>query len=85
MPTLKDLRERALLSQLELARAMGVTHDAVYSWESGRKSPKPEHRRMLVAIFKCTPDELLAALRETQEWRKERDRPRREEKERPAA
>jgi transcriptional regulator with XRE-family HTH domain len=85
MPTLKDLRERALLSQIELSRAVGVTHDAVYSWESGRKSPTPEHRRRLVDIFKCTPDELLAALKETQALRKERDKPPEDEKERAAA
>ena len=85
MPTLKDWRERALLSQSELAHAAGVNRQTAYSWESGRKRPKPEHRRKLVEIFRCTPDELLAALRETQQWRKERERPKIEEKERPAA
>ena len=63
MPTLKDLRERALLSQGELAKAAGVYHETVYSWESGRKLPKPENRRRLVEIFQCTPDELLAAIK----------------------
>lgn len=80
MPTLKDLRERALLSQIELSRVIGVTHDAVYSWESGRKQPKPEHRRKLVEVLRCSPDDLLAALKETKERRK-----RSADSERPAA
>jgi len=71
MPTLKDLRERALLSQLELARVIGVSHDTVYSWESGRKQPKPEHRRKLVEALGCSPDDLLAAMKETKERRKQ--------------
>jgi DNA-binding XRE family transcriptional regulator len=83
MPTFKDWRERALLSQGELAKAAGVNRQTVYSWESGRKRPKPEHKRKLVEIFKCTPDELLAALRETQEVREKRKQETVEE--RPAA
>ena len=83
MPTFKDWRERALLSQGELARAADVNRQTVYSWESGRKRPKPEHKRRLVEIFKCTPDELLAAIRETQEWREKRRQA--EQKEQPAA
>lgn len=67
MATLKDLRERALLSQGELAKACDVNRQTIYHWESGLWRPKPEHQRKLVEIFKCTPDELLAALRETKE------------------
>ena len=85
MPTLKDLRERAMLSQGELAKAMDVSHQTVYLWESGQRQPKAEHRRRLVDVLKCTPDELFAAVKETQALRKERDKPQEDEKERPAA
>lgn len=67
MATLKDWRERALLSQGELAKACGVNRQTIYHWESGLWRPKPEYQRKLVEIFKCTPDELLAALRATKE------------------
>lgn len=69
MATLKDLREHALLSQGELAKACGVNRQTIYHWESGLWRPKPEHQRKLVEIFKCTADELLAALKEAKEKR----------------
>lgn len=65
MPTLRDLRERSLLSQTELAKAVGVNRQTVCSWEQGRKSPKAVNRRKVVEALRCTPDELLAALAET--------------------
>lgn len=71
MPTLKDLREQALLSQGELAKACSVNRQTVYAWESGRVRPKPEHQRMLVQVLGCAPHELLAALKETKERRKQ--------------
>ncbi len=85
MPTLKDLRERAMLSQGELAHAMSVHRRTVVAWENGDFKPRPEHQRELLPILKCTPDELLAAIKETQALRKERDKPQEDEKERPAA
>ena len=83
MPTLRDLRERALLSSGELAKLCAVTKAAVSLWESGEHRPSAEHQRKLVTIFKCSPDELLAALRETKA-RYER-RKQNAENERPAA
>ncbi len=63
--TLKELRERALLSQGELAKAVGVHRLTVVAWESGRTKPHPEQRRKLVEALHCTPEELLAALAST--------------------
>lgn len=63
MPTLKDLRERALFSQSEVARACGVHPRTVSFWETGYSRPKPIHQRMLVSVLHCTPDELLAAIK----------------------
>jgi DNA-binding XRE family transcriptional regulator len=85
MPTLKDLRERVLLSQSELAQMIGVHQQTVHIWESGRFKPLPRYQRKLVEALRCTPDELLAALKETQALRKEREGPEIEEKEWPAA
>lgn len=85
MPTLAQLRERALLSQSELAKLCEVDAHTVYYWESGRSTPRPKQRRMLVQALGCTPDELLAALKETQEVRKEREKLETAENKRPAA
>jgi DNA-binding transcriptional regulator YiaG len=39
--TRRHLRERAGLSQLDVARALNVTREAVAYWESGRCTPRP--------------------------------------------
>jgi DNA-binding XRE family transcriptional regulator len=88
MTTLKDLRERAMLSQSELAQMIGVHQQTVHTWESGRFKPLPRYQRKLVEALRSTPDELLAALKETQERRKKGEKPETENetaKERPAA
>lgn len=85
MPTLKDLRERAMLSQGELAKALHVHRMTVVAWEHGDFKPRPNMQRQLVALLQCIPDELLAAIKETQALRKERDKPPEDEKERAAA
>lgn len=85
MPTLKDLRERAMMSQSEVAAACGVHPHTISFWETGYSRPTPVHQRSLVKILNCQPEELLAALKETRALRKERDKPPEDEKERPAA
>ena len=62
--TFKELRERALLSQGELAQACGVDRQTVWLWEAGRVRPKPIHQRKLVEVLHCSSEDLLAALKE---------------------
>lgn len=38
---LKDYRERSDLTQLELARQLGVTRETVARWETGRRKIDP--------------------------------------------
>jgi DNA-binding XRE family transcriptional regulator len=83
MPTLKELRERAILSQGELANAIGVHRRTIIAWELGEFKPRPKQQRLLIEIFRCTPEEFLAALRETKEAREGRKRE--AEEKRPAA
>ena len=75
MPTLRKLRERALLSQGELAQAVGVHRQTIISWEQGAFKPRPKQQRLLVQILRCTPDELLAALEVTKGGPPEAERP----------
>lgn len=55
MPTLKELREAAGMTQDELAKKMGVATNTVYRWESGMGgnafTPRGPARRLLGIIF----------------------------------
>jgi DNA-binding transcriptional regulator YiaG len=46
--SIKALRKRLRLSQTEFAKLTGVTHVAVYLWESGKTSPRGASREALM-------------------------------------
>lgn len=54
---LKRQRERALLTQPELAEKIGVSVTTVWNWETGKKPPSLRHLRALKEFFeqKNTP------------------------------
>jgi len=64
MPNLKEMRRRKLLTQKELAQALGTNYQTVQRWESGESTPRPAAMRRLCEILGVTPDELLAAVEE---------------------
>ncbi len=65
MNRLRELRRRKLLTQQELAAAVGVKkYQTVQRWESGAAYPRPAQLRRLCEVLEVTPDELLAALAE---------------------
>ena len=65
MNRLRELRRRKLLTQQELAAAVGVKkYQTVQRWESGAAYPRPAQLRKLCQVLEATPDELLAALAE---------------------
>ncbi len=80
MPTLKRLRELAVLSRSELAEACGVSRQTIWEWESGRARPTALRQRKLLEALKITPAELLDALEETRKEKEKED-----QNERPAA
>jgi transcriptional regulator with XRE-family HTH domain len=45
------LRERAGLSQHEIADALGVTREAVALWEAGLRTPRPATASAYLAIL----------------------------------
>ncbi len=65
MATLRRLRELAMLSQIEVAKLLGVQKQAISEWERGRSTPSPEHRRNLILIYHTTPEQLLDAIEGT--------------------
>jgi transcriptional regulator with XRE-family HTH domain len=69
MPTLRELREGAVLTQEELAKKVGVTATAISHWETGSKRPRAKNIRKLATALGVTPQDILAALKETQDRR----------------
>jgi DNA-binding transcriptional regulator YiaG len=47
----RRLRERAGLSQRAVARALGVTREAVAYWEAGHRTPRAAHAAAYVALL----------------------------------
>lgn len=55
---LRQLRQRAGMSQQRLADIMGVSRTAVYKWEMGQGQPDIAALRRLADLFHVTLDEL---------------------------
>jgi transcriptional regulator with XRE-family HTH domain len=56
---IRDLRERARLTQTELATLLGVDETAVSRWESGSRPLTPTVLARLAKVFKVETWELL--------------------------
>lgn len=60
MIVLKKIRERRKMTQEELAKASGVTQQAISAIESGKnKSPKISTLFFLANALRCTVDDLI--------------------------
>lgn len=67
METLKQLREDAALTQVELAKLCKVTKQTIWSWELGGAMPYPGHIRRLAEIFHKSIPEMRAILKASRE------------------
>lgn len=56
---LKTAREKAKLTQNQVASAIGVNQSAVAIWETGRAKPRADKLPALAKLLGCTIDELL--------------------------
>lgn len=56
--TIRELRERAGLTQLELANRLGVTPATVYTWERGKFDPRASQLRKLAREFGVSMDDI---------------------------
>lgn len=61
MSKLKIMREKACLTQVALADALGVSQACVAVWESGKSAPRSDKLVRLAEILDCTVDDLLRA------------------------
>ncbi|MBE9127257.1 MULTISPECIES: helix-turn-helix transcriptional regulator [unclassified Coleofasciculus] len=64
--TLTKLRQRAGLTQQELASAIGVTQKTISIWEKGSVEPKLtfEQTKLLMDVLNCTLDELIITIKQ---------------------
>lgn len=56
---IKAMREKAGISQVELANKLNIGQPAVANWETGVALPRADKLPMLAKILNCTIDELL--------------------------
>lgn len=59
MQTIRELRQARNWTQFELALKVGVHPQAVYLWESGRRTPQVPQLRKLGRIFGLCSDDIV--------------------------
>ena len=60
-PTVRDLRRRVRLTQLEFASRLGVPVETIRNWEQGKRMPRGPARALL-AVIAYAPDAVFSAL-----------------------
>ena len=60
-PEVRDLRQRARLTQIEFAARLGVPVETIRNWEQGKRMPRGPARALLAVIARA-PDTVFAAL-----------------------
>ncbi|MGN0689924.1 MAG: helix-turn-helix domain-containing protein [Oscillospiraceae bacterium] len=63
MTALREIRQRAGVSQVALAKKLGVTSSTVTQWESGVRKPDIVMVKKIANVFGVTVDELLAPIK----------------------
>lgn len=58
MRSIRELRDRALMSRADLAREVGVVESTVYRWEVGEAVPIRRHARAMAKALGIRPEEL---------------------------
>jgi putative transcriptional regulator len=61
LPTVRDLRRRVRLTQLEFASRLGVPVETIRNWEQGKRMPRGPARALL-AVVAHAPDTVFLAL-----------------------
>lgn len=59
MKQIKTFRERANLTQRELAKALNVSEITVRKWESGERQPRSNRIKGLARKLRCGVEQLL--------------------------
>lgn len=62
MLDIRSFREKAGMTQTELAVNLGVTQAAIAMWETGERKPNIIMLKRIANIFGCTVDDMLATV-----------------------
>ena len=65
--TLKELRERKLMTQMEVAVALRVSVASIGVWENGRSMPRLLYIRELAKLYNVSPEEIQEAIKAAQQ------------------
>ena len=76
---LRERRESLKISQIELAKKVGVTQNTISQWETGSRRPNIDMLVKLTEVFGCTADELLGIERKKPDPEDETPRTREQE------
>lgn len=55
----KSQRKKAGLTQMDVAKALGISDAAVALWETGKTMPAAKRLAEIANLFGCTVDDLL--------------------------
>lgn len=58
MEAIRNFREKAALTQEELAERSGFSRSTIINYESGKRSPRLEDLKMIAAALGCTVADL---------------------------
>lgn len=58
MKSIRELREAADFSQLQLAIALGVSLSTVYKWERGINEPNASNLRKMAKLFNVNMEDI---------------------------
>ena len=56
---IKNIREKAGVTQIELAKALNIGQSAVAAWETGQALPRADKLIQIAEVLHCTVDDLL--------------------------
>ncbi len=56
---LKELREKANMTQRDVAEMLNISQQGYCGWETGKRFPSGKKILQLCQIFKCTPNDLF--------------------------
>lgn len=59
LKNLKEIRKAKGMTQVEIAKELGVLQSSVSQWESGNSAPRMEHLIQLMNLLNCSADQLM--------------------------
>ena len=62
--TIRELREKAELTQAQLAFKIDVTPSTVYNWEKGKNEPKASQLKAMARFFGVSMDAIVFEVEE---------------------